>query len=227
MTEQKRIIAPRQPTPSSRARDTGRLTNRLPDDVLAEQVQRFALFTAVGGGLWTMGLLVDTVLRPLTIGPTVPGPPSSSKSAGIAFSVFMFLYVRYCKRTPQGKIDLGLAYMLANAAGIALLNTWVDRSDDRDAEASVVDHGRHPDHVDDHAEHAEQDAGGVAGGGLDGSARRLDRAPARLPGAVAAQHARPVPAQLFLRRRRRRAGALSAAPGPAAARGARIWAATG
>jgi serine/threonine-protein kinase len=37
----------------------------------------------------------------------------------------MFLYVRGCKRTPQGKIDLGLAYMLVNAAGIALLNTWV------------------------------------------------------------------------------------------------------
>jgi len=125
MTEQKRIIAPRQPTPSSRARDTGRLTNRLPDDVLAEQVQRFALFTAVGGGLWTMGLLVDTVLRPLTSGPRAPRSVLVIEVAGIAFSVFMFLYVRYCKRTAQGKVDLGLAYMLANAAGIALLNTWV------------------------------------------------------------------------------------------------------
>ena len=53
MTEQTRIIAPRQPTPSSRARDPGRLTDRLPDDLLSEQVQRFALFTGVGGGLWT------------------------------------------------------------------------------------------------------------------------------------------------------------------------------
>ena len=137
----------------------------------------------------------------------------------IAFSVFMFLYVRYCKRTPQGKIDLGLAYMLVNAAGIALLNTWVTAPTTetlrRLSWITIVI----LDLLDDHAEHAEEDAGGVAGGGLDGPARRLDRPPARLPGAFAAQHARPLPAQLFVRRRRRRPGALSAAHGPAAARG--------
>jgi serine/threonine-protein kinase len=124
MTEQERIIAPRPPTPSSRARNPGKLTDRLPDDVLSEQVRRFALFTAVGGGLWTVGLLMDTVLFPLTVGIRGPRAAPAIEVAGIAFSVFMFLYVRYCKRSPQGKIDLGLVYMLVNAAGIALLNTW-------------------------------------------------------------------------------------------------------
>jgi hypothetical protein len=125
MTEQKRLIAPRQPSPSSRARDSGRLTDRLPDDVLREQVRRFALFTGVGGGLWTVGLVMDTVLFPATLGAAVRWRAVVVEVAAIAFSIFMFLYVRYCKKTPQGKIDLGLAYMLVNAAGIALLNTWV------------------------------------------------------------------------------------------------------
>ena len=163
----------------------------------------------------------------MTIGATVPRAAVVIEVAGIAFSVFMFLYVRYCKRTPQAKIDLGLAYMLVNAAAIALLNTWVivptTETLGHLSWITIVD----PRLLDDHAEHAEEDAGGVAGGGLDGPARRLDRPPARLPGAVAARHARPVPAQLLVRRRRHRAGALSAAHGPAAARGARIWAATG
>jgi len=117
MAEERRIIAPRQPTPSSRARDLGKVTDRLPDDVLSEQVRRFALFTGVGGGLWTIGFLVDSVLAPLTLGVTVPRAAVVIEAAGIAFSVFMFLYVRYCKKTPQGKIDLGLAYMLVNAVG--------------------------------------------------------------------------------------------------------------
>ena len=125
MTEQKRIIAHRPPTPSSHVRDLGRVTDRLPDDVLTEQVRRFALFTGVGGGLWTVGLLVDSVLAPLALGVTVPRAAVVIEAAGIAFSLFMFLYVRYGRKTPQGKVDLSLAYMLVNAAGIALLNTWV------------------------------------------------------------------------------------------------------
>src|SRR5687767_6039503 len=104
MTEQKRIIAPRPPTRSSRAPESGKLTDRLPDYVLSEQVRRFTLFTAVGASLWTVALVMDAVLFPLTIGARVPRTAVFVEAAAIAFSVFMFLYVRRCNRSPQSKI---------------------------------------------------------------------------------------------------------------------------
>ena len=126
MTEQKRIIAPRQPTPSSRARDTGRLTNRLPDDVLAEQVQRFALFTAVGGGLWTMGLLVDTVLLPAD--ERAEGPPvrprhrsGGHRLLGLHVSVRALLQADAAgKDRPRSRVHAG-----QRGRRSPLLNTWV------------------------------------------------------------------------------------------------------
>ena len=58
------------------------------------------------------------MLLPLTVGSGRPGSAVVIEVARHRLSrVVMFLYVRYCKRTPQGKIDLGLAYMLVNAAG--------------------------------------------------------------------------------------------------------------
>jgi serine/threonine-protein kinase len=43
---------------------------------------------------------------------------------GILFSVLMFLYLRYAPHTAQVKSWAGIAYLLINAAGIALINAW-------------------------------------------------------------------------------------------------------
>ena len=52
-----------------RARRVQRITGRLPDDLLTEQVQRLAVFSAVGAGLWAFGLVMDTpASRPRTVG---------------------------------------------------------------------------------------------------------------------------------------------------------------
>jgi hypothetical protein len=64
-------IAPRMPTPPPAGEPgpqapTGFLApsssgGRLPEDLLAEQVQRLGVFAAVAGGLWTFGLMMDLV----------------------------------------------------------------------------------------------------------------------------------------------------------------------
>jgi hypothetical protein len=57
--EHHKLIAPRTPTPSPDGRDeTG--MSRLPEELLSEQVRRLAVFAAVGGGLWTYGLVMDS-----------------------------------------------------------------------------------------------------------------------------------------------------------------------
>ena len=63
-SDMKRLIARRAQTPSG-IDESRRTAGRLPDVLLNEQVERVAVFSAVGGALWTYGLLVDTVLLPI------------------------------------------------------------------------------------------------------------------------------------------------------------------
>ena len=44
---------------------------------------------------------------------------------GIIVSVAMFAYVRYASHSPGTKTDVGLAYMILNAAAVGAMNTWV------------------------------------------------------------------------------------------------------
>ena len=69
-TRDSRLIEPRVRTESNGAREQS--SSRLPDAVVSEQVQRLAVCTAVGAGLWTYGLVMDTIVRPLTVGVIVP-----------------------------------------------------------------------------------------------------------------------------------------------------------
>ena len=64
--EQTKMIGPRVHTPAPGAIGTTR-SNRLPDDLVTEQVRRLAVTSAVGAGLWTFGLVMDSVVTPLTI----------------------------------------------------------------------------------------------------------------------------------------------------------------
>jgi serine/threonine-protein kinase len=119
-----KVIARRQETPPPGVRETS-VTTRLPADLLAEQVRRLALFSAVIGSLWTYGLSMDAfVLR--FVMPEVAGNPIAMaiEVSGILVSALVFAYVRYAPHAPETKRTVGLGYMIANAAGVAMLNTW-------------------------------------------------------------------------------------------------------
>src|SRR6185295_6489156 len=93
------------PSPGIRA---GTAPQRLPDTLVSEQVQRLAVSAAVGAALWTYGLLMDTTVRPLTVGAIVIGSKVVIEMLGILASALMFLYVRYAPPAPQVKSDPGL-----------------------------------------------------------------------------------------------------------------------
>jgi len=118
------IIAPRLETPAPHAREQT-ASNRLPDALVSEQIQRLAVATAVGAGLWMYGLAMDTLVRPLTSAAVVPRVNVAIEILAIAVSGLMFLYVRYAPHRPESKADAGLLYFVVNAVGVALLNNWV------------------------------------------------------------------------------------------------------
>ena len=214
-----RIIRTARADRRSRRPRAAWMAARRPDDVLAEQVRRLAVCTAVGAGLWTYGLVMDTIVRPLTVGVVVPRTTVTIEIAAIAASGLMFLYVRYARHVPGVKTDAALLYLVANAIGVALLNSWTKVPAIDAVHLSwntvviLVSSMIMPDD-------AAEDAGRVARGGVDGSARRLDRAPARHAGAVRHQHVRPVHAELRVRRRGDAAFARAAPSRPPAPPGA-------
>ena len=60
-----KIIQPHVQTPPPGTAESNAVT-RLPDPVMSEQVQRLAVCAALGAGLWSYGLVMDTLVRPLT-----------------------------------------------------------------------------------------------------------------------------------------------------------------
>jgi serine/threonine-protein kinase len=116
-----KLIEPRASTPAPRE-STGSL--RLPDTLVSEQAQRLAVAAAVGGGLWTYGLLMDTVVRPATMGLPVPRTNVVIEVVSILCSALLFVYVKYASCTAQRKTDVGLLYFVLNAFAVALLNSW-------------------------------------------------------------------------------------------------------
>ena len=107
-------------------RESGPTTGRLPDDLFEIQVRRFELFTGIGTGLWTLGLVMDGWLLPATAGvEAVPTSVLAIEACGVLISLGLFVYVRYGHCTPQRKSDFSLWYMLVNAAAIALMNSVV------------------------------------------------------------------------------------------------------
>ena len=122
-----RLIAPRvqTPLPETSASAT-KTTGRLPDDLLSEQVQRFAVFAAVAAGLWALALVMETVVTPLTGGVKVPLQRVAIEIFAMVSCVVVFLYVRYAKCGAEKKADAGLGFMIFNAIAIALINNWVN-----------------------------------------------------------------------------------------------------
>ena len=128
MADKLRFIAPCARTQAPTAADTGKSTARLPDELVSGQVRRLSIFSAVIGLFWAIGLAIDVVFVPLLL----PGPAHPIHRAalpleigGIALSTLMWFYLRVAPNTGETKTTAGLAYMVANAMGISVLNNWV------------------------------------------------------------------------------------------------------
>ncbi len=100
---------------------------RLPDDVVNDQLKRLEVFALVSGGLWSIGLLMDTLVYPAAVGAAdARWSVVVIQAAVVALAVALFAWVRLSHRADQSKADGGLWLMLVNAAAIALLETWAN-----------------------------------------------------------------------------------------------------
>jgi serine/threonine-protein kinase len=115
-------IEPRDATPAPG--DPVRSTGRLPDDMLDEQVERFAVFTGVAAGLWALTLVVHAIVYPRVLGIVLPRLILGIEAFAAVDSLLVFLYVRYAPHTCQTKQHAGPWYMVLNAILIAMINTW-------------------------------------------------------------------------------------------------------
>ena len=122
MGKSHRIIAKLRDT--SRPGDSRR-TGRMPEDLLSEQIQRLAVFSAVAGSLWTFALFMDIAVLPAANGTgalnwrTIP----VEITAIVITTALWFVFRRSTLSVPV-KQNAGLALMLLNAVGIAALNAW-------------------------------------------------------------------------------------------------------
>ena len=119
-----KLLAARAATPAPGAEQV-RMTGRLPDEMVDEQVQRLAVFSAVAAGLWALTVVVHTFITPRTVGTIVPRRGIAIEALGVVISIAVFLYVRYAPHTCQKKSDAGLWFMVLNTILNALLTTWV------------------------------------------------------------------------------------------------------
>jgi serine/threonine protein kinase len=118
----RRTIEPRVPTPL-RVQGTG--ITPLPDDIVASQYTRMALLYAVGAGMWTIGLIMGTLVlpNPNQFGPYAP----QIEALGIVVCLAMLAYARFGACGHPRKIAAGLAFMVPNAFLVALLNSWAEQ----------------------------------------------------------------------------------------------------
>src|SRR5262245_44193513 len=105
----RKLVEPRFDTPTPDATDQT-TPHPLPDALVGDQLRRLAVCAAVGAGLWTYGVVMETIVRPLTVG--APAMPSilGLEIVAIAASVLMFVYVRYAPDTLERKTAGGLVY---------------------------------------------------------------------------------------------------------------------
>jgi serine/threonine-protein kinase len=124
MTDQKQLIVPREHTPLPGRPPSTHGASRLPEDLMTEQVQRLALFTLIGVVLWTFALAVNQVVS--AVAPAffvlVPRSIRPLEVVGVIVSILMFVYIKFAPHSPETKADIGLGYMIFNAAAIAFMN---------------------------------------------------------------------------------------------------------
>jgi eukaryotic-like serine/threonine-protein kinase len=112
-----KVLAPRLTPPPS----GGSSSNRLPDDVLAEQARRMVLFSGVAAFMWVFGFMMDAVVLPATIGASVPAATFAVEGAAVAVSLGAFLFLRFVHLHTHAKCAAGLWLLLLNGALLTLL----------------------------------------------------------------------------------------------------------
>jgi eukaryotic-like serine/threonine-protein kinase len=121
------LMVRRADTPASQVPSS--VASGLPEDLMRDLVRRLELFSAIGVGLWSYGLVLDAMVTPRVFTTVVRhAAVTRVEILGIVTSVLMFLYVRYGTHGPQTKLNVGLAYLLANAVGVATLNSLALRA---------------------------------------------------------------------------------------------------
>ncbi len=122
MPEHRKLIEPRGATPPP---VTGWASSfRLPDDLLTGQLQRLCVYAAVGAGLWAYGLIMETLVTPFTALSASSPAVAAIEAIAIVLCAGMFLYFRYSSHPVETKTEAALPFMVVNAMGVALINTW-------------------------------------------------------------------------------------------------------
>ena len=97
----------------------------LPADFLREQSIRIQLIYVLGVGLWAINLVMDTLLAPQGD----RGPYRLLiEVTGMALSAAVACFVRFGRAGDATKENVGVAFMIPNALGLALLNSWAPQS---------------------------------------------------------------------------------------------------
>ncbi len=129
MSDQGKLIAPCAPTAATTRVSTHGAAMQLPDEMVADQVRRVSIFVAVTGVLWTYGLFVDTILVPILLpqvaAQEIHGAAIPIELAGVLVSAAVWLYLRFVNHSHHTRMVVGLGFMVATAAGIALINNWI------------------------------------------------------------------------------------------------------
>jgi serine/threonine-protein kinase len=103
-------------------RPTNATTTTLPEDLLKEQSIRMQLLYAIGVVLWVINLGMDVYLAPHGD----RGPYRLPiEAAGAMIAAAGAWYVRCGRCSHRTKVDVGVAFMVVHAFGLALLNSWV------------------------------------------------------------------------------------------------------
>jgi eukaryotic-like serine/threonine-protein kinase len=93
----------------------------LPADLLREQSIRIQLIYVLGSILWAINLVMDQFWAPHGD----RGPYRSViEMSGIALAAAVAAFARFSRTTDDVKVDVGVAFMVPHALGLALLNGW-------------------------------------------------------------------------------------------------------
>jgi eukaryotic-like serine/threonine-protein kinase len=122
MSEGIRRIARCPSTPTTGTRRT----TSLPDELMSEQVRRLATFSAVIGGLWAFAVVLEVTLVPY-IRPdrSIDLRALVLEAVWTVVAVVMFVYTKRAHTAAEHKSNAAIAFLVINAIGIALLNTWM------------------------------------------------------------------------------------------------------
>jgi serine/threonine-protein kinase len=124
MENEPRRIAPH--VSRGQPQESSAWTATLPEDVLQGVAQRLALFCAVAAATWLVAAaLANLLATPTTVTP-FPWPGNLITAVVVLINVVTYAWVKFrVHRNCMLTIDVGLGLMIVNAAGIALLNSWV------------------------------------------------------------------------------------------------------